>query len=214
MDIIYEDNNIICLNKKPGLPTQPDKTGNLSLYDEVKSYLNSELFILNRLDRPVGGNVLFARNKTAAKLYSETINHIDSRKTYYAIVENKPSLQKNTLINYLNKKKNKTYITKETIKSKRAELFYKYIGSGERYHFLKIILSTGRFHQIRAQLSNIGCNIKGDVKYGSRRSNKDRSICLHSYQLSFSDPFTNINKVFTSKFPDNVLWNELAKYID
>lgn len=213
MEIIYEDNNIICLNKKPGIPTQPDKTGSLSLFDNIKSYIKSEVFIINRLDRPVGGVILFAKNKNAAKLYSEALNSNNTEKTYYAIVNNKPLLKEDKIVNYLYKKSNKAYIGKNNSNSKRAELYYNYIGSGERYHFLKINLSTGRFHQIRAQLSNIGCKIKGDVKYGFRRSNKDRSICLHAYKLSFTDPINKTNKKIIADFPDNILWKELSKYI-
>jgi 23S rRNA pseudouridine1911/1915/1917 synthase len=213
IDILFENDNIICLNKMPGMPTQPDLTQDVSLYNLVQDYLKSEVYILNRLDRPVGGIVVFGKNKDTTHNYSTNIKDYNTSKIYFAIVENRPSLDKGTLTNYLIKRNKKAFVTKDRKIGKKAELEYKYIGSGKRYHFLEISLKTGRFHQIRVQLSNIGCTIKGDVKYGAKRSNKDRSICLYAKKMTFTDPFSKNDISLNAPLPKKVLWNEMLKYI-
>jgi len=211
LEILFENDEIICINKKAGIPSQPDLTGDFSAFDEVKSYLKYEPFILNRIDRPVSGIVLFAKDKTAAKVYSGFISSGKILKIYYAIVENKPDKNEGILENYLTKKGKKTYISRESNKGKKAILSYKYIGSGDRYHYLKISLKTGRFHQIRAQLANIGCYIKGDVKYGAKRANKDRSICLHAHEINFN--IDNKLLKITANFPKSVLWEDIQRVL-
>ena len=211
IDIIFENDYIICINKKAGIPTQPDLTKDTSLLKLVEDYLKIEVFILNRLDRPVGGIVIFGKNKKATHLYTKVLNQIEALKTYYAIVENKPPSDSGVLTNYLIKRNKKAFVTEDRTNGKKAKLRYKFIGSGERYHFLEIHLDTGRFHQIRVQLSKIDCIIKGDVKYGAKRSNKDRSICLYAKKISFIDPFSKNKININAPLPDKVLWNELLK---
>jgi len=213
MDIIYEDTNIICVNKPAGIPSQPDKSSDKSAFDFVKSKVKSDIFIINRIDRPVSGIILFAKNKIATNIYSKALAKSSSKKVYYAIVENKPDKNEQELSNFLIKKNNKAYITNKESLGKKAILNFKYIGKGVNYYYLKIELLTGRFHQIRVQLSNIGLNIKGDVKYGAKRANKDRSICLHAYQLDITDPFSGKNLSLKAVFPKNLLWEDLTKNI-
>lgn len=207
MEIIYEDNNFICVNKKAGVPSQPDLTGDISTFDTVKSYLGSEVYIINRIDRPVSGVVIFTKNKKSVNEFSKLIASNKNDKIYYAIVENEPPQKADILIDALIKKNNKAYISKDKQRGKVSTLVYKYIGSGERYHYLEIVLKSGRFHQIRAQLSNIGCTIKGDVKYGARRSNKDKSICLHAYLYKLG------SLQLIAPFPNTPLWNDLQNNI-
>jgi len=213
LEIVFENNDIICINKKAGVPSQADLSGDISVFDKVKKYLQYEPFLLNRIDRPVSGIILFAKTKEMAKLYSKFLSDKATVKTYYAIVENKPVLLENTLENTLIKKAKKTYISKNPNIGKKAVLSYKYIGSGDRYHYLKIKLITGRFHQIRAQLAHIGCFIKGDVKYGAKRANKDRSICLHAYSIEIKT--LNKKPLLTIKadFTDTILWRDLQRYM-
>ena len=213
LEIVFENGDIICINKRAGVPSQADLTGDISTFDKVKKHLNYEPFLLNRIDRPVSGLILFAKTKEMAMLYSKFLSDKATIKTYYAIVKNKPVLHENTLENTLMKKGTKTYISKNPKIGKKAVLSYKYIGSGDRYHYLKIKLITGRFHQIRAQLAHIGCEIKGDVKYGARRANKDRSICLHAYGIEIK---TSVEKKILSikaDFPDTALWRDLQRHM-
>ncbi len=210
MKIVFENNDIIAINKNAGIPSQPDLTKDKSVYDYVKYRIGTTPYILNRIDRPVSGLVLFAKNKKAATFYSNIISNDRTIKTYYAIVENKPFNPEGHIETILIKKGNKAYISKDNPNGKNAILDYKYIGCGKKYHYLKIKLSTGRFHQIRAQLAHIGCHIKGDIKYGARRANKDRSICLHAFKYEL---LTTESLNFKAEFPDSILWKDLASYI-
>jgi len=213
LDIVFENDDIICINKRAGVPSQTDLTGDISVFDKVKKYLKYKPFLLNRIDRPVSGLILFAKTKEMAKLYSKFLSEKTTVKTYYTIVENKPDSPENTLENTLLKKGMKAFISKNPKTGKKAVLSYKYIGSGDRYHYLKIKLITGRFHQIRAQLAQIDCHIKGDIKYGAKRANKDRSICLHAYSIEIKT--SNKKPLLTIKadFPDTALWRDLQRYI-
>ncbi len=213
LEIVFENNDIICINKKAGVPSQADLTGDVSVFDKVKKHLKHEPFLINRIDRPVSGLILFAKTRETVRLYSKFLSDKTTTKTYYAIVENKPASLENTLENTLIKKGMKAFISKNPKTGKKAVLSYKYIGSGDRYHYLKIKLITGRFHQIRAQLAHIDCHIKGDVKYGAKRANKDKSICLHAYSIEVKT--SNEKPLLTIKadFPDNILWRDLQRYM-
>jgi 23S rRNA pseudouridine1911/1915/1917 synthase len=207
--IVYEDDAFIAFNKPAMLPTQPDLTGDVSLLDLTDSYLGKKSYLLHRLDRPTSGLVLFAKNETAAAHLSQQFQNRETQKNYLAIVENAPLHEMSDLVHFLieNKEKNKSYIVEDTKKdAKRAELRYILRGASDRYHLLEIALKTGRHHQIRAQLSAIGCSIKGDVKYGARRANRDRSIHLHAWQLAFWHPFLNKKINLTAELPNDVLW--------
>ncbi|MGI6718168.1 MAG: RluA family pseudouridine synthase [Bacteroidales bacterium] len=208
-NILYEDNHIIVIEKLPGDIVQGDKTGDLSLLDEIKNFLkikynkpgNVYLGLVHRIDRPVGGVLIYAKTSKAASRLSKLMQTDDVKKTYLAVTYKKPSQDSGTLIHYLykNEKQNKSYALDEHSstkiinqkKAKKAILNYKYIGSSLRYHLLEIDLITGRHHQIRCQLASIGCVIKGDLKYGAPRSNEDASISLWANKLEFKHPVKN-----------------------
>ena len=193
MTILYEDADVITVNKPASMPTQADETGDTSVLQLLENQLNTTLFVVHRLDRPTSGIVVFAKNEQAAAALSAQFQQRETAKTYYAIVEKKPEKDADTLVHFLihNALKNKSFDAKEGIlNAKRAELRYILRGSSDRYFLLEIDLLTGRHHQIRAQLAAVGCPIKGDVKYGARRSNADRSIHLHAAQLTFLQPKT------------------------
>ncbi len=207
MDILYKDEWIICVNKPSGIPVQPDKTNDISLFDIVEKYLKHKPFVINRIDRPVSGIVVFAKTKISAKHFSEIIQNEETSKIYFAVTENKLKGDKGTLEDYLIKKSNKSYVTKDKSAGKKSILQYEYIGNSINYHYYKIRLITGRFHQIRAQLAKRSCHIKGDVKYGAKRAEKDRSICLHAYELSFYHPFLYKRITLKADFPDKNIWS-------
>ena len=221
--IVYEDDAFIAVNKPAMLPTQPDLTGDVSLWDLTNNYWGSKTFLLHRIDRPTSGIVLFAKNEKAAAAVNQQFQNRETQKLYLTIVENAPlpSLSeqvstKAVLTHFLieNKEKNKSYITESGNKqAKRAELHYILRGSSDRYHLLEIDLKTGRHHQIRAQLGAIGCPVKGDVKYGARRANKDRSIHLHAWQFSFLHPFLNKKIDLTAALPNDILWQFFDKIL-
>ncbi len=213
MDIIYEDNWIIALNKQAGIPVQPDKTNDNSLFDNVKKYLGFEPYIINRIDRPVSGIVIFSKTKESTKHFSRTIQNKETFKTYFAVTENILEDNKGKLEDYLIKKNKKAYITKNTTIGKKAILDYEYFGKSINYHYYKITIKTGRFHQIRAQLANRTCCITGDVKYGAKRSNKDRSIYLHAFSILFYHPFKKKQIIIKADFPDKSIWNDLKTKI-
>ena len=213
--ILYEDDAFIALNKPALLPTQPDPTGDSSLLDLVDEYLGKKSYLLHRIDRPTSGIVLFAKNEIAAAQLNQQFQNRETQKLYLAVVENAPlptesgsTISINAdLVHFLieNKEKNKSYITESNKKdAKRAELHYILRGSSDRYHLLEIELKTGRHHQIRAQLAAIGCPIKGDVKYGARRANRDRSIHLHAWKFSFWHPFLNKKIDITAELPNEI----------
>ncbi|TYA71783.1 RluA family pseudouridine synthase [Seonamhaeicola marinus] len=217
LQVIYEDNHIIIINKRAGDIVQGDKTGDKPLSDVVKEYIkdkynkpgNVYLGTVHRLDRPTTGIVVFAKTSKALPRLNKLFASKDISKTYWAIVNNKPPKANDTLINWLKKnpKNNKSYAhTKEIKDSKKAILHYKLIKTLQRYFLLEVNLETGRHHQIRCQLSNIGCIIKGDLKYGAQRSNKDASIHLHARQIQFTHPVSKEAINVIAPLPKDAIW--------
>ena len=198
-EILFEDNHLIIVNKRASEIVQGDKTGDTPLSEHIKQYLKKKynkageayLGVAHRLDRPVSGLIIFAKTGKALTRLNEMFRNKEIRKTYWAIVKNKPVQASATLIHYLkkNEKNNKSYVYEKQIKdSKKAELDYTIIKNSDHYYLLEITLKTGRHHQIRAQLSHIGSPIKGDLKYGAPRSNEDASISLHARSAQFIHP--------------------------
>jgi len=200
MEILYEDNHIIAVNKTCNEIVQGDKTGDTPLSETVKAYIKDKynkpgevfLGVTHRIDRPTSGVVLFARtSKALARLNEMFKSHEQIQKTYWAIVQGEPKQPEARLENWLvkNEAQNKSYITKPGTKdAKQAVLSYKTLAKGDHYTLLEVNLETGRHHQIRCQLAAIGCPIKGDLKYGAKRSNPDGGICLHARQIAFIHP--------------------------
>jgi 23S rRNA pseudouridine1911/1915/1917 synthase len=199
LEVLYEDNHIIAVNKKPSDIVQGDKTGDKPLSEFVKDYIKKkynkpgEVFIgtVHRLDRPVSGIVLFAKTSKALSRLNELFRSKNIKKTYWAVVKNKPAMEEGKLINYLikNEQKNKSFAYKdEKPGSLKCELDYKLIAHSDNYFLLEVNPHTGRHHQIRVQLSAMGCPIKGDIKYGFDRTNKDASIHLHARKIEFTHP--------------------------
>lgn len=211
MTILYEDADLIAFNKPASIATQPDETGDASLLQIAENQLTTKLFVVHRLDRPTSGIVVFAKNEQAAAALSQQFQLRETQKIYVAIVEKKPETEGDTLIHFLihSASNNKSFAAVEgTLNAKRAELSYTLRGSSDRYFLLEITLLTGRHHQIRAQLAAIGCPIKGDVKYGARRSNRDRSIHLHAAELTFKQPKTGEKIHLKAQTPteNDALW--------
>ncbi len=214
--ILFEDNHIIILNKLSSQIVHSDKTGDVSLEEMVKHYLKTKYNkpgnvycgLVHRLDRPVSGVVMFAKTEKALVRLNKMMKEHQIHKTYWAIVRNNNIKPKATLVNFLirNEKQNKTYVTKDTNKGKYAELDYEVLAKGDNYQLLKVNLKTGRHHQIRVQLSNIGCPIKGDLKYGFERSNKDASISLHARELEFLHPVKKEQIKIIAPLPQDSLW--------
>jgi 23S rRNA pseudouridine1911/1915/1917 synthase len=222
LQILHEDNHLIITNKRSGDLVQGDKTGDTPLSDIVKGYIKKKydkpgavyLGVTHRLDRPTTGIVVFAKTSKALSRMNALFLNKKISKTYWAVVKNKPSKSKDTLIHWLKKNpknnKSKAYI-KEVDQSKNAILYYELIHSLDRYHLLEVNLETGRHHQIRSQLSAIGSPIKGDLKYGFDRSNLDGSIHLHARNISFIHPVSNQLIDVSAPPPDEVLWKECIK---
>ena len=217
MEVIYEDNHIIIVSKRSGEIVQGDKTGDEPLGESVKRYIkeayakpgNVFLGVVHRLDRPVSGLVMFARTSKALPRLNKMFAGSDVHKTYWAIVKDMPPKTEGTLIHWLvrNEKQNKSYAyDKEVPNSKRAELDYKVIGRSDNYYLLEVNLKTGRHHQIRCQLAKMGCPIKGDLKYGAKRSNPDGSICLHSRCMEFIHPVSQKQITVEAPVPNDPLW--------
>ena len=218
MTVVYEDNHIIVVNKAASEIVQGDKTGDTPLSEIVKQYLkekynkpgNVYLGVTHRLDRPTSGLVIFAKTSKALPRLNEMFKSSEVRKTYWAIVKNAPKAEEGELVHYLvrNEKQNKSYAyDKEVPNSKKAILHYKLIGKSQNYYLLEIDLKTGRHHQIRCQLAKVGCPIKGDLKYGSARSNPDGSICLHARYISFVHPVSKQLIELEAPVPSGNLWN-------
>lgn len=217
MNVIYEDNHIILVNKASSEIVQGDKTGDTPLSETVKQYIKEKyhkpgnvfLGVTHRLDRPVSGLVLFARTSKALSRLNEMFKTKEIKKTYWAIVKNQPPAPAGELVHWLvrNEKQNKSYAYDREVKdSKKAILDYKVIGRSERYYLLEINLQTGRHHQIRCQLAKMGCPIKGDLKYGAQRSNPDGSICLHARRIEFVHPVSKEKMSFEAPVLDSALW--------
>jgi 23S rRNA pseudouridine1911/1915/1917 synthase len=216
-EILYEDNHLIAVAKKASDLSQSDKTGDVSLDDEVKKYIAvkynkpGEVFlgVVHRLDRPVSGVILYARTSKALKRLNEMFRAGEIKKIYFAIVKERPPEDYATVTHYLkkNEKQNKTYVYDTEVKgSKLASLTYRLTGRSNRYYLLEIELHTGRHHQIRAQLARLGCPVKGDLKYGYSRSNEDGSISLHARQIDFIHPVRKEKLSITAPFPENDIW--------
>ena len=217
--ILFEDNHIIVLNKRVSEIVQGDKTGDMPLVDELKDYLKKKynkqgnvfVGLPHRLDRPVSGIVLFAKTGKALTRLNKMFKEKEIRKIYWAIVKERPPKEIATLKHYLkrNRKQNKSYAySKEVTDSKYAELDYKLISVSERYNLLEIVLKTGRHHQIRAQLSKIGCPIKGDLKYGYSRSNPNSGIDLHARKIVFIHPVKKEEVVIVAPVPTDSIWQK------
>ena len=223
LEVLYEDNHIIAVNKRASEIVQGDKTGDRPLPEYVKEYIKKKynkpgkvfLGVVHRLDRPVSGVILFARTSKALTRLNKMFREKEVRKIYWAIVKNKPKRTKNTLIHYLSKNqtrnKSQAFIKKFN-NALRSELSYEIIHSLENYHLLEISPKTGRHHQIRVQLAKIGCPIKGDVKYGFDRTNKDKSIHLHARKIDFMHPVKKELISITAPTPNDVLWKTIKNY--
>jgi len=217
-EILYEDNHLIAINKKPSEIVQGDKTGDEPLSEKVKEYLRKTynkpgeayLGVAHRIDRPVSGVVIFAKTSKALSRLNEMFRDKEVKKTYWAVVKNKPNPEDGHLIHYLKKNEQKNIsraYEKEMDGALKAELDYKIISSSDNYHLLEINPHTGRHHQIRVQISAIGCPIKGDVKYGFKRGNENASIHLHARQAEFIHPVKKESITIIANPPNEVLWN-------
>ncbi len=213
----FEDEHLLALCKPAGMPTQPDTTADLSLQTWAEQRTRQRLHLINRLDRPVSGIVLLAKIRSAMAEAQRQFRAGQVRKTYIAIVAGSPPKETGTLIHYLtqNPRTHRTYAHEsEQPGALRAELHYRLAGHGERYTYLLLQPITGRHHQIRAQLAAIGCPIKGDVRYGARRANPDRSIHLHAWQLELAHPISQQLMRFTAPLPEtDSLWRDVASKI-
>lgn len=220
-EILFEDNHLIAVNKRPSEIVQGDKTGDIPMGEYLKDFLKQKyekpgevfLGVIHRLDRPVSGVVLFAKTSKALSRMNELFRTRDVRKTYWAVVDSKPPQDSGTLVHWLKKNEaaNKSFASlKEVPGSLRCELEYKLLAASDRYFLLEVLPLTGRHHQIRVQLSSIGCRIKGDVKYGARRANHDASIHLHARRLDFVHPVKKEPVTIIAPVPQENLWQALA----
>jgi 23S rRNA pseudouridine1911/1915/1917 synthase len=218
LQILLEDNHLIIINKRAGDITQGDKTGDTPLSDVVKAYIKEKhqkpgnvfLGVVHRLDRPTSGAIIFAKTSKALERLNKMLRDKIIHKTYWAIVKTPPKKQGDTLVNFLKKnpKNNKSSVYTDEIEgSKKAILHYKTIKKLDNYSLLEIDLETGRHHQIRAQLSAIGCPIKGDLKYGFNRSNRDGSIHLHARKIEFTHPVSQEKISLTAPLPKDAVWD-------
>lgn len=207
--VLYKNNQLIALNKPAGIPVQPDLTHDKDLIGLAEIYAKSSLFLIHRLDRPVSGVVLFAKTKNAQNMLSDGFRSGTVQKTYLAVVQTPPSAQEGVLEHFIAKdsrSKRARVVSEGEKDAQKAILRYRVIGHSDRYHLLEVIAETGRFHQIRCQLAAVGCPIKGDVKYGARRKNQDRSIHLHAWKLAFSHPVDQSSVQITAPLPQDPLW--------
>lgn len=218
LQILFEDNHIIIVNKRAGDIVQGDKTGDKPLSDVVKNYIkekynkpgNVYLGTVHRLDRPTTGLVIFAKTSKVLPRLNKLFVSKDIKKTYWAVVKNRPSKNNDTLLHWVKKnpKNNKSYMSSNEIEgSKKAILQYELLKELNNYFLLEVNLETGRHHQIRSQLSSIGCPIKGDLKYGFDRSNNDASIHLHARHISFIHPVKNELVNITAPLPKDPIWD-------
>lgn len=217
MEVIYEDNHLIVVNKAPGEIVQGDKTGDQPLVETVRLWLKEKynkpgnVFcgVVHRLDRPVGGLVIFAKTSKALTRMNEMFRNGEVHKTYWALTRNLPPEPEGELKGYIRtiEKTNKSlYYPLPREGAKEARLRYRLLGSSERYHLLEVELLTGRKHQIRVQLASMGCPIKGDLKYGDKRSNPDGSISLMARHIEFIHPVSKEKISLTAPVPADPLW--------
>lgn len=222
MTVLYEDNHIIVVNKNSGEIVQGDKTGDVPLSDIVKSWIKDKynkpgnvfLGVVHRLDRPVQGVVVFAKTSKALARLNDMFRTADVHKTYWAITKNRPEEPEGTLTHWLvrNEKQNKSYAyDTEKPNAKKAVLHYKLLAESDNYNLMEINLMTGRHHQIRCQMAHIGCPIKGDLKYGAKRSNIDGSISLLARKIEFVHPVSKERITVVAPLPDDTLWHSFGK---
>lgn len=222
MDIIYEDNHLVAVNKTCREIVQGDKTGDTPLSELLKTWLKEKYHkpgnvfvgVTHRLDRPVSGIVIFAKTSKALARMNELFRNGEVKKTYWAIVKNRPPKDEDELVHWLvrNEKLNKSFAcSAETPNAKKAILHYRLVASSDKYHLLEIELKTGRHHQIRCQLAQIGCPIKGDLKYGFGRSNRDGGISLHARSASFIHPVSKQQTEIVAPTPADNLWDALTE---
>lgn len=225
MQVVYEDNHIIIVSKRSGEIVQGDKTGDLPLSETVKQYIKEKyqkpgnvfLGVVHRLDRPVWGLVVFAKTSKALTRLNKMFRDGEVHKTYWAITKEAPLAEEGVLTDWLvrNERQNKSYAqSQKTPNAKKAVLKYKVIAHSDHYHLLEVQLMTGRHHQIRCQLANMGCPIKGDLKYGAKRSNPDGSISLLARSVAFVHPVSKENIVVEAPLPpQDRLWEALASAV-
>ena len=224
-EVLYEDNHIIIVNKRSSDIVQGDKTGDVPLSEIVKTYVKEKynkpgdvyLGVVHRLDRPVSGAVIFARTSKALTRLNEMIRERKIQKLYWAVSEQIPDNTSGHLTHYLrkNQKKNTSFAYSKPAEGRqKAELKYKFRASSDRYHLLEVELLTGRHHQIRVQLAEIGCVIKGDLKYGARRSNKNASIHLHARKVAFIHPVKKDTIEVIAPVPDDPVWKYFEECLD
>lgn len=224
ISVIYEDNHLIIVNKRSGDITQGDKTGDKPLPEKVKEWLKKKynkpgnVFcgVVHRLDRPTSGVVVFAKTSKALTRMNKMFQQKVVQKTYWAIVESKPKKAQDELTHFLKKndKQNKSYPVNEGVElAKKATLRYNTIATSENYFLLEVFPETGRHHQIRTQLSAIGAIIKGDLKYGAKRSNKDGSISLHARKIEFIHPVSKETITVKAPVPNDPLWKFFEKEV-
>jgi 23S rRNA pseudouridine1911/1915/1917 synthase len=217
-DVLYEDNHLIAINKKPSEIVQGDKTGDEPLSEKVKRYLKKKynkpgnVFcgVIHRIDRPASGAVIFAKTGKALSRMNQFLRDESWKKMYWVVVVQRPPNDEGHLVHYLlkNQKRNMSFAYPGPGENrKKAEMKYKLVASSDRYHLLEVELLTGRHHQIRVQLAEIGCPVKGDLKYGASRSNKDASIHLHARQITFSHPVKKEKITIIADPPNEVLWD-------
>ena len=222
MTVLYEDNHIIVVNKVASEIVQGDKTGDTPLSETVKAYLKEKyqkpgnvfVGVTHRLDRPVSGLVVFAKTSKALSRLNDMFRTGDVHKVYWAIVKNEPKQSEGELVHWLvrNEKLNTSYAYDREVKDyKKAVLKYRMIGKSDNYTLLEVELMTGRHHQIRCQLAKMGCPIKGDLKYGSARSNPDGSISLHARRISFVHPVSKLPIELEAPLPEGNLWRSFGE---
>ncbi len=226
IEILYEDNHLIAINKRVADIVQGDKTGDTPLSEKVKDYLKEKynkpgkvfLGVTHRIDRPTSGVVVFARTTKALTRMNKLFSQKESiSKKYWAITKNEPANIKGQLSDYLlkNEKKNKSFVCeKDTLGAKEAILNYEVRAKSDNYYLIEIVLLTGRHHQIRAQLAHIGCPIKGDLKYGFSRSNPDKGISLHAREINFIHPVSQLEIKITAPVPDDALFKYFENQLD
>ncbi len=216
LDVLIKNNQFIAFNKPPGIAVQPDKTGDATFQSQAEAYCKHPLQVVHRIDRPVSGILLFAKSKAAMTALSRQFQERKVEKEYLAVVQQLPPETEATLVHYLRKQEGKNTVMAflhESPGTERAELRYRVLGSSERYHLLHIQLITGRHHQIRSQLAAIGCPVKGDVKYGFRRKNADRSIHLHAWRLALNHPVSGGRIHLEAELPQDPVWRAFEEII-
>ena len=221
MQILFEDNHLIAVNKRASEIVQSDKTGDISLTEKIKNYIkvkyckpnNVFLGLIHRLDRPVSGVIVLAKTSKALSRMNNLFRNQQVEKKYWAIVENFPPKKNDFLVNFLlkNEQQNKSFVVPESKNTKEAKLEYTVKAQIDKFYLLEIKLYSGRHHQIRCQLAEINCPIKGDIKYGANSPNSDGNISLHSREISFNHPISKEKIHIFAPVPNEKLWQDLEK---